>query len=296
MLLTAVALLSRFNASRIGAGGTSYKVTTSYQKCGTSFFMESDVNWSDSGLGTCYYLDYSSSVTLTVDGSEYTNPIFFCPGGASEIKFEPDDGIYCAEFDLTSVVTPNLLCETYTSIYVTTESTSFETPVTSKQACDELLLYYDLVLAPLPSGTISYGDSLTEEVMYGLYNILALSSTEKESSTVTVSVNSGANYTIKRSINKRYSINIPFIGPYVFNGESSGSSGSSESGESSASSASSESSGSSKSSKSGLSVGAVSGIAVVAVAVVGAAVGVSVYFILKNRKKDKGDEPSSSSS
>ena len=273
MLLTAVALLSRFNASRVSAD-EDYTITTDYQKCGTSFFTDNIDYWKDlSQVGTCYYLDYSPSITLTVDNYEYTNPIFFCPSGASKIKFNPDNEIYCAEFSLSTVVLEQGSCEIFKSIYVTTESTSIKTPVYTSE-CEDA--YFDLVLTPVPSGTIKIKGNATKLYDYedGIISIL-FDEEGEETSTVTVTVSSGASYTIKNPMNQRYSISIPELGPYVFNGENGVVA---------------------KSSKSGLSVGAMSGIAVVAVVVVGAAVGVSVYFIIRKRNKGKGDESSSSSS
>ena len=264
MLLTAVALLSRFNASRVSADDKSYKINADYQKCGTSFFTDYIDYWSDdSEIDICYYLDYSSNITLTVDRSKYKNPIFFCPNGASKIKFEPDDEIYCAEFSLYYLTNSDPNCEVYNSIYITTESTSFKTPVSASE-CEEG--YVDLILAPVPSGTISCTGNCYTDSEYESDNILAIFDFLAETSTVTVTVSSGANYTIKKSMNQRYSISLPEEGPYVFNG------------------------------KSGLSIGAIVGIAVGAVVVVGAAVGVSVYFIIRKRNKCKGDESSSSSS
>ena len=264
MLLTAVALLSRFNASRVSADGGPYEITNDYQECGTSFFMKNIEDWSDdSELDTCYYLDYSSSITLTVDGSKYKNPIFFCPNGASEIKFQPDDGIYCTEFSLYYIANSDPNCEVYNSIYITTESSSIKTPVSTSE-CE--LGYFDLILAPVPSGTIAHSGTVGDDGSYYVTNILTLYDSSEETSTVTVTKSSSTSYTIKNSINQRYSISIPSTGPYVFNG------------------------------KSGLSIGAIVGIAVVAVVVVGAAVGVSLYFILKNRNKGKDGKRSESSS
>ena len=265
MLLTAVALLSGLNASRVSADEETYSIDASYWQCTTSSFSG---DWSKKELTDCFYLDYSSSVTLTVGKSKYKNPIFFCPGGATSIKFEPDSGIYCTKFSLYEVINSNGDCKGYRSLYVATQATSFKTPVSKAKSssCSE---YFDLILAPIESGTIALSGTVTEEIINGYESnkILAVYDTTKESSTVTVTVSSGASHTILKSIDKRYSISLPEEGPYVFNG------------------------------KNGLSIGVIVGIAVVAVVVVGAAVGVSVYFILKNRKKKgKGDESSSSSS
>ena len=263
MLLTAVTLLSGLNASRVSADEETYSTDASYWQCTTSSFSG---DWSTEELTDCFYLDYSSSVTLSVGKSKYKNPIFFCPGGATSIKFEPDSGIYCTKFLLYDVINSNSDCKGYRSLYVTTQATSFKTPVSKakSKSCSE---YFDLILVPVESGTIALSGTVTEEIINGYESnkILAVYDTTKESSTVTVTVGSGG-YTIKRSINQRYSISIPEEGPYVFNG------------------------------KNGLSIGVIVGIAVVAVVVVGAAVGVSVYFIIRKRNKGKGDESSSSSS
>ena len=267
MLLTAVALLSRFNASRVSAEITTYEITADYQKCGTSFFMKNIEDWKDlSQVGTCYYLDYSSSITLTVDNYVYTNPIFFCPSGASKIKFKPDNEIYCAEFSLSTVVLEQGSCEIFKSIYVTTQSTSIKTPVYTSE-CEDA--YFDLVLAPVPSGTIAINGNATNLYEDDIISIL-YDEEGAETSTVTVTVSSSTSYTIKNPMKQRYSISIPEEGPYVFNGENG------------------------VVAKSGLSVGAIAGIAVGAVVVVGAAVGVSVYFIIRNRNKEGKRSESSS--
>ena len=269
MLLTAVALLSRFNASRVSAD-ENYTITTDYQKCGTSFFTDDIDYWSEQTyVDTCYYLDYSSSITLTVDNYKYTNPIFFCPSGARKIKFEPDDEIYCAEFNLFNIVGSDPTCEIYNSIYITTETTSIRTPVSANE-CQ--IGYVDLILAPVPSGTITIDGDCQTDSYYESDNILVLYDDSAETSTVTVTVSSSTSYTIKRSMDQRYSISIPYEGPYVFNGENG------------------------VVALSKLSVGAIAGIAVGAVVVVGAAVGVSVYFISKNLKKCKDGKRSESSS
>ena len=265
MLLTAVALLSGLNASRVSVDDKSYEIISNYMECGTSFFMESITDWSSESIDECFYLDYGSSITLTVDGSKYKNPIFFCPNGASNIKFEPDDGIYCAGFIFAAIISELSSCNGLNRIYVITESTNFKTPV-AKAKCDGTIEYYDLVLAPVPAGAIALSGTAEAMSHYESESMFYILDSTKQSSTASVTVSSGANYTIKRSMNKRYSISIPSTGPYVFNG------------------------------KSGLSIGVIVGIAVGAVVVVGAVVGVSVYFISKNRKKDKGDESSSSSS
>lgn len=207
----------------------------------------------------CYYLDFKSSVTLTMDGKTYKDPIFYCPYDASDIKFEPEDAeiYYTQTFDLSI----DNGFESITSIYVATQNTTFVSP--NEKILTELgYLYMDLVLAPIPGLTYTSSNVECEPMeKQDSCTHLVCMSFAKNYGKVTVGGSSSSNYTINRTISKRYSISFPSQGPYAFSGSDS---------------------------TSGITTGAIAGIVIAALVVVCAAV-FGIYYFLKTRHNQKAN-------
>ena len=262
MLSLVIILLSRFNASRVTREEEDfYPDVTFYGPITSTWDVSASSGGGTSIYSPCYYLDYSGSLTLVVDNVKYKNPLLFCPGDASDIRFLPaSKKVYYAKvFDLidTSII---IFGSFSTSIYISTEAASFESPKGELNRG----YYYDIILAPIPGGTVTFETSDDSfDMSYG--DVLCAISTEtKNSVTVTVKAGSGG-YTFQKKISERYSIELPEKGLYVLTG------------------------------KSGLSVGAIVGISVSAVVVSGSAVGASVFFFLRGRKRKRDSDSESES-
>ena len=98
--------------------------------------------------GLCFYLDHKSSITLTMSGKKYKNPIFYCPGNASDIKFEPSNTViyYTKIFDLYREL------ESLSS-YITTKDISIKVP--NVIVSSTIKYYYSMIIAPIPSLTFT---------------------------------------------------------------------------------------------------------------------------------------------
>lgn len=166
----------------------------------------------------CFYLDYESSVTLTLNGNEYVNPLFYCPKDAEDVKFEPDDAeIYYTPLFELSASQYNSMFKYVNSIYITTKKATFTTPSSEFTFGGSDPQYYDLVVLPLPSWSAEYSAS---------HNIVAAQTSsyifvvddDKNSISMTIKPGSSSSYTIKNGISGRCSIEFPQDGPYAYTG------------------------------------------------------------------------------
>lgn len=269
MLSLVIALLSRLNVSRLNVsrlnasnvkrGVSDFSLTTTFTKLDLSTGIPiEDSLYVAAGLVACYWLDYDASITLTMNGTEYKNPLFYCPKNTSDIKFEPEDAeiYYAAMFDLSSL---SVYTEYIESMYISTKASSFKTP---QNEVVNGALYYDLILVPIPSYTVALEYSSGDfQYLYsedGGYAITMGSS--KNSATVTFGVKTSSDYTIKNEISGRYKIDLPADGPYAYVGVSASSSGSGSS-----------------------STGVIVGVVIAVVVVVGI-VGFCVYWFIIRKK------------
>ena len=265
MLSLVIILLSRFNVSRVTRDEYEFYPNITFYGPITSTWDVSTSSSDDiSIIDPCYYLDYSGSLTLIVDNVEYKNPLFFCPRDASSIEFRPasKEVYYTEAFDLSDAVysVPDVSSPTY--IYIATKAASFSSPV--GESGDDF--YYDMVLAPIPGGSINL--EYTDGSLFRMCRlaICFLSIDTMDAVAVTVKADS-VSYNFRNKVSKRYSIMLSKEGAYVFTDES------------------------------GLPVGAIVGISVSAVVVSGSAVGASVFiFLCRRRRKRDSDSDSESES
>ena len=258
MLQLLVLLFHRINISRHMRETGSWDDTNEFQLLNmTSGLPENYQIPNHSPL--CFYLDYESSITLTMDGNTYKNPIFYCPDSASDIKFEPVNAeiYYLRIFDL------EWSNSWLNSIYITTKDSSIKSPNSKVTSPFNESYYAEIIVTPIPNVTHTASVSGEECWVNDYWNSCSyIVGIKKNSCEVTVKVNP-SDYTIKRKIAKRYSISLPTEGPYAFTGNGL---------------------------SNGLSTGGIVGI-VIAVLVVVVVVGFCIFwFVIKGRKLGLGSD------
>lgn len=213
MFSLVIAFFHKINNSRRKRSESDDSATNEFRKLNLTTGVP-EFNYVTDLSMSCFYLDYESSVTLSMNGKKYKNPILYCPGNTTDIKFEPENSsVYYTEiFELPSFIGYDKL----KSIYIATKDGSLKVPKNKLFLGAEVFKFYaDVVLTPIPN--LSYtcaGSSCGRHVLFGSYLIAA--NYEKNSDIITIKVETSNNYTIKRNISKRYSISIPEQGPFVF--------------------------------------------------------------------------------
>ena len=147
MLQLLVLLFHRINISRHMRYTSKWDTTNDFQLLNmTSGLPQNYEVPQDYGL--CFYLDHKSSITLTMDGKKYKNPIFYCPGNASEIKFKPEN----AEIYYTEIFKLDWPYTLFNSLYIITKDSSIEGP--KNEITEYYYSYYaDLIVSPIPDLT-----------------------------------------------------------------------------------------------------------------------------------------------
>lgn len=228
MMYIIFTLLLRLNMSQYinkTAHVGSYIVGANYHTLGTNGLPSSYYN------ATCMFLDYEGSVTLTIDGKKFKDPLFYCPLTTSIVSFKPSTTTirYTRLFEYS----PGEGFSMYKSTYISTRGFKVKTPVekvdiSNRKVNDNTIPtdpYAEFIIFPVDGAKVfvspnPYVHNEFDEMSYNSTYITITSET-KDYFTIKGDVTTTTSNVI-RSISGRYSLNFPSSGSYVLAADSEG--------------------------------------------------------------------------
>lgn len=161
----------------------------------------------DFSTNSCYYLDYSGDVTLTLAGVIYKNPVFYCPTSSSSIYFKGNT----SEIKSTEIFSLSSDLSIIRSLYFATKDFTTKTPKKKIRKIGTLSinLYRDVIVFPVDGGTLTISGMYYLSSSYSVIEGLIKDQYEYQGS-----VGSSRGY-VKRQIAKRYSVKLPTSAPYA---------------------------------------------------------------------------------